>query len=232
MIKIIGIISSPRYRGNTSTLVRQALKGAENNGVEVEEIFLANYNLEFCRGCFGCLERGKCFINDDLEYLRKKLIEANGIIIGSPTYGLEPNAIMKNFVERIGLFAAYTSLLGDKYVVGISTTGAVGARKVAKKLTDITGGFIKMGYISGTMGVALDWDRVQNYPQYMEKAYFLGNSLVEDIKKGKKYRTQRLFKKLLNKLFLKRTMRDNILKHKETRMKGVYHYLVEQGEIK
>jgi multimeric flavodoxin WrbA len=231
MMKIVGIISSPRYRGNTATLVRQALKGAKDNGVETEEIFLADYNLEFCRGCFSCLAEGKCCIDDDLEYLRDKLVIADGIIIGSPTYGLEPNAIMKNFMERIGLFAAYTSLLGDKYVVGISTTGAVGARKVARKLTDINGGFIKMGYISGILGVALDWDSVQNHPKYMEKAYSLGNSLVEDIKKGKKYYTQRLFKKLINTLFLKRTMRKNVIKYKETRMKGVYQYLVEQGEI-
>ena len=145
-----------------------------------------------------------------MNELRKNLVLSSGIIMGSPTYGLEPNAIMKNFLERIGLFSVYTSQLGDKYVAGIATTGAAGAKKVAKKLTDITGGFIKTGYVSGTLGVALDWDEVEEYPQYLTKAYQLGETLASDIKTAKKYYFQKIFNRILNALFLKRVIKKNI----------------------
>jgi multimeric flavodoxin WrbA len=53
-LKIIGIISSPRYQGNTATLAREALKGAAASGAEVEEIYLPNYKIEYCQGCMKC----------------------------------------------------------------------------------------------------------------------------------------------------------------------------------
>ena len=231
MIKILGVISSLRFNGNSATLTRKALEGAEDNGGQIEEIYLPEYNLKYCQGCFCCLKEGECSLNDDLDLLRDKLKGADGFIVSSPTHGLEPNAVMKNFMDRIGLFSAYTSLLADKYIVSISTTGAVGAKKVAKKMTSINSGFIKTGYVSGTLGVALDWDHVKEYPEHLEKAYHLGENLVTDIKNEKKYYTQKLYKKMINALFLKRTMKKNILKHKEGRMKAVYEYLDDQGKI-
>lgn len=230
-IKIVGIISSPRHQGNTAFLVRKALAGAKNNDAEVEEIFLPEYNLEFCKGCFTCLREGKCSTADDLETLREKLILSDGIIVSSPTHGLEPNAIMKNFMDRIGLFSVYTSLLADKYVASISTTGSIGAKKVAKKMTNINGGFMKTGYFSGILGIAIDWDHVKNYPEHLDKAYSLGETLVDDIRNEKKYYTQKLFTKIINALIIKKIMKKNILEHKDDRMKAVYNYLVKEGEF-
>ncbi len=230
-MKIIGISSSPNYNGNTATLVREALEEAKRYGAEVEEIYLPNYKLEYCKGCFNCLSKGKCMINDDLESLRKKLYESDGIILGSPSYGLAPNAIMKNFIDRIGLYTVYTSILGDKYIIGISTAGAAGAKKVAKNLTNISGGFFKKGYITGTLGVNVDWNHVNDYPKYIKKAKRLGEKIVNDINSEKKYRIQGIFGKLLNHLVLKRVMKKNILKHKDNKMKAVYDYLNEKDVI-
>lgn len=231
MIKIVGVISSPRKQGNSATLVRRALAGSKAGGGEVEELFLPEYNLEFCQGCFACLKRGSCALTDDLEMLRDKLKEADGLVVSSPTHGLEPNAIMKNFMDRIGLFSAYTSFLADKYVVSISTTGAVGAKRVAKKLTSINSGFAQTGYVSGIQAVALDWDHVSDYPEYLEEAFELGQRLVEDIQTGKKYYTQKIFSRLINGLFVKRVMKKNILQHKDGRLKAVYEYLRKEGRL-
>ena len=55
MKKLVAINCSPRTAWNTSTLVREAAKGAEREGAEVKVIDL--YRLEKftgCISCFGC----------------------------------------------------------------------------------------------------------------------------------------------------------------------------------
>jgi multimeric flavodoxin WrbA len=135
-MKIIAILSSPSNNGNTSVLAREAIKGAKAQGASVEEINLIDYNIEFCRGCMLCMRTGKCSIKDDLEILRKKVYQADGIILASPTYGRIPNARMKNFIiDRLGMFTVYTSSLGGKYFLGFSTAGGIGTKKSCKRIS-------------------------------------------------------------------------------------------------
>jgi multimeric flavodoxin WrbA len=228
-MKIMGIASSPHRDGNSVTLLREALKGAQEAGAETEEIYLPDYDIRYCKGCMGCLSGDRCTIPDDLNGLREKLVEADGIILSSPTYGLAPNATMKNFSDRIGMHAVYRSLLGDKYVAGIATAGAIGARKTAKMLTDIADGFHRNGRISGLLGVRIGHgDATAALPQ----AHTLGRKIAEDIRSQKKYPLQRLFGNLINALVLKRLMRKNVLEHKAGAMKGVYEHWLAKGYIR
>ncbi len=98
---VIGIISSAHEGSNSAVLVREALKGAEKMGMKIEEIYLPEFDLDFCTGCLTCMKTGKCRMADGFNELRDKLYEADGIIWGSPTYGGAPNAIMKNFIDRL-----------------------------------------------------------------------------------------------------------------------------------
>ena len=54
-MKIMGIASSPHRDGNSVTLLREALKGAQEAGAETEEIYLPDYDIRYCKGCMGCL---------------------------------------------------------------------------------------------------------------------------------------------------------------------------------
>ena len=177
-MKIIGIASSPHRNGNSVTLLREALKGAREAGAETEEIYLPDYDIRYCQGCMRCLSSDRCALPDDLNRLREKLTEANGLILSSPTYGLAPNAMMKNFSDRIGMHSVYRSRLGDKYVAGIATAGAVGARKTAKMLTGIVDGFHRNGRISGILGVSIGHgDATAALPQARD----LGRKIADDI---------------------------------------------------
>jgi multimeric flavodoxin WrbA len=98
---VIGIISSAHEGSNSAVLVREALKGAAGKGMTVSEIYLPDYNLAYCTGCLSCMKTGKCRIEDGFNELRDKLHEAGGILWGSPTYAGAPNAIMKNFIDRL-----------------------------------------------------------------------------------------------------------------------------------
>jgi multimeric flavodoxin WrbA len=227
-MKIIGIASSPHRNGNSVTLLREALKGAQEAGAEMEEIYLPNYDIRYCKGCMNCLSSDRCAIPDDLNELREKLVEADGLILSSPTYGLAPNARMKNFSDRIGMHSVYRSLLGNKYVAGIATAGAVGARKTAKMLTGIVDGFHRNGRISGILGVSIGHgDATAALPQARD----LGRKIVDDIQTQRKYPFQKLLESLVRALILKPLMRKNVLEHKNGEMKGVYEYWLAKGYI-
>ena len=153
--KVVGLISSPRQNGNTATLVREALRGAKSEGACIEEVFLPKCNINFCNGCFKCLIDGDCGFTDDFKEIKELLYEADGIILGSPTYCGTYNAIMKSLFERLGMFEVMTSSLGGKYFAGISTAGsAMAARKTAQEMVSlVSSGVFKRGYISGVFGV-------------------------------------------------------------------------------
>jgi multimeric flavodoxin WrbA len=227
-MKIIGIASSPHRNGSSVTLLREALRGAAEAGAETEEIYLPDYEIRYCRGCMCCLSGDRCAIPDDLNTLREKLVEADGLILSSPTYGLAPNAIMKNLTDRIGMHSVYRSLLGDKYVAGIATAGAIGARKTARMLTGITDGFHRNGRISGILGVPVGHGDAQ---AALPQARGLGRRIAKDILAQRKYPFQKLMENLLRALVLKRLMRKNVLENKDGKMKSVYEHWLAKGYI-
>lgn len=90
-MKIIGIVGSPREKGNSFYLINEALKGAEENepSIEKEIIQLALVNIEPCRACESCAnEPYECVNNnDDFKSVLEKMKNADGILLASPRYG-------------------------------------------------------------------------------------------------------------------------------------------------
>jgi multimeric flavodoxin WrbA len=234
-MKVIGIYSSPARNGNTAVLVREALQGAAARGAEVEEISLAEHNLSFCQGCSQCMVVGRCPLRDSFEVLREKVYSADGVILGSPTYSGEPNAIMKNFFDRLGLYTAFTSSLAGKYVAGISTDSSTGASAVAKKLTSVvTGTFGAMfarGYVSGTLAIHRHGARVEDVPGALEKARRIGDRVADDILHHRTYPLQNLWSRVLSALFMRRSFEGTIKRFRQREMKAVYASLVSRGLI-
>ncbi|MDF1569165.1 MAG: flavodoxin family protein [Spirochaetaceae bacterium] len=129
----------PSRNGNTAVLARAALEAARAEGADTEKIVLSEHHIEYCRGCMHCMRTGTCLIDDEAFALRDKLYTSDGIILASPSYGIQMTARMKNsLVDRIGMFTVNTSSFGGKHFVGISTAGGIGAKKVARKLVTST----------------------------------------------------------------------------------------------
>jgi len=105
MKKIIAINCSPRTAWNTATLVREAAKGPEGEGVEVTIIDL--YKLEKftgCISCFGCKlpdNLGKCICKDGLYAVLEDIRNADGLIIGTPNYLGDVSAGFRALYERL-----------------------------------------------------------------------------------------------------------------------------------
>lgn len=100
MVKIIGIVGSPRKNSNTGFLVDKALKSAEEYGAEVELYNLGEMDIEPCNACDICKLTGECPKDDGINEILSKLEDAHGIIIGSPVYFGNVSAQLKIFMDR------------------------------------------------------------------------------------------------------------------------------------
>lgn len=238
-MKIIAINGSPNRSGNTAALTEAALQAARQAGADTEHIFLRDHRIEFCRGCLSnrtsqfCMSAGRCVIHDDMEMLRAKLQAADGIILASPSYGLEPTARMKNFItDRLGLLAVYTSALKGKYFAGISSAGAIGAKAVARKLAQsYSTGFFGRAYVSGWVGVAVADTALSSESPPVEAARRLGTKMARDIQRGSTYPLQQLGQRLITRLLVRPMIVKNILSHRATTMRAVYATLSSQGVL-
>ena len=103
--KIIAVNAGPRMGWNTETLIKEASKGAESMGAEVERFDL--FRLERytgCISCFGCKKekfKGRCICKDGLTMVLDAIREADGLIIGSPNYLSELTASFRALYERL-----------------------------------------------------------------------------------------------------------------------------------
>lgn len=104
-MKTIVINASPRRKWNTAQLMKEAAKGAESVGAEVEYIDLYKLDLHGCMSCLICKkmekERCKCYWNDDMSPLIEKILDADNLIIGSPIYLSEPTSHYRALLERL-----------------------------------------------------------------------------------------------------------------------------------
>jgi len=123
-VKILGVSGSPRKGRNTDFLVKSALDAAAKVGdVETEFVSLADYNIAPCNGCNHCLKEDKCPIEDDMQVLAEKLLEADGIILGSPVYYMTVSGILKNLMDRSRYLRMVKLKLKDKVGGAIAVAG-------------------------------------------------------------------------------------------------------------
>ena len=103
-MKILGIVCSPRKGGNTEILVEQVLASARDLGADTELDFIADKKIAPCDGCESCLVTGKCKVDDDMQGMYPKLIEADGIVFGTPVYFWGMTAQAKTLIDRTFIF--------------------------------------------------------------------------------------------------------------------------------
>jgi len=97
-MKILAISGSPRA-GNTEFLLETILDNCR--GAETELVRLRNMNIQHCGGCLKCDKTGACEKKDDMQKLYPKLLAADVIIFGTPTYFNDVTGLMKDFMDRI-----------------------------------------------------------------------------------------------------------------------------------
>lgn len=122
-MKVIGINGSARNNGNTAIIINKVFDELNKDGIETELIQLADLDIQPCRGCFACKGRGNCvFHNDNFTETFSRMVEADGIILGSPVYSADVSAKMKAFLERSGVVVSTNQgLLRHKVGTSVAT---------------------------------------------------------------------------------------------------------------
>jgi multimeric flavodoxin WrbA len=100
MMKVLGVMGSPRVGGNSDILLEQALAGAREAGAQVEKIILAKKKISGCLDCDQCDETGVCVIQDDMGEIYEKILEADSIIHSVPVYFWSMTSQMKAYLDR------------------------------------------------------------------------------------------------------------------------------------
>jgi multimeric flavodoxin WrbA len=105
-MKVVAFNGSGRKDGNTAILLNAVLSEISKEGIGTEMIQLAGKAPQGCIACYKCFEKkdGKCAVTKDLlnEFLAK-MIEADGILLGSPVYFADATAGIKALIERCGM---------------------------------------------------------------------------------------------------------------------------------
>jgi multimeric flavodoxin WrbA len=195
-MEILAIYGSPRRKGNTSTLLDSAVKGAEDAGGRVEKIVLRDCKMSPCLEIYGCKKSGRCVIQDDFQDVLDKILSCKGIMLASPIFFYTVSAHTKILMDRC------QCLWVKKYWVDQTPSSknnltkkglfiSAGATK-GKRLFD--GTLLTVRYFFEVLDIGL-WksllyrqldleNDVLNQPQYLGEAYETGKEFALAIQNG------------------------------------------------
>ncbi|MEJ2627298.1 MAG: flavodoxin family protein, partial [bacterium] len=101
--KAILINGSLRAKGNTDTIIKSLLQGAQNTDILIKQFVLRELKISGCKGCYFCYDHNKCSIKDDMQKIHKELQQSDLIIFASPMYWWGVTGLMKTFIDRLYL---------------------------------------------------------------------------------------------------------------------------------
>jgi multimeric flavodoxin WrbA len=140
-MKVVAINGSPRKDGNTRLLLETVLEPLAKAGWDTEYVQIGGKNIHGCRACFKCWEKQdkSCVFGKDIfNEVYAKILDADAIVLGSPTYFADVTAEMKAFIDRAGMVAMANGCL---------LAGKIGAAVVAVRRGGATHVFDTMNHL-------------------------------------------------------------------------------------
>jgi multimeric flavodoxin WrbA len=188
-MKILGIMGSPRKRGNTDLLLDEALRGVRSQGAEVEKLMVGELEISPCREIYGCLRDGNCVIDDDMQQLYVKLTEADHIILASPMFFYGLTSQVKAIIDRCQALWVRKHVLKQIPPRTTKRKGifiSVGATK-GKRLFD--GAILTIRYFFDAVDVEYSAEllirgvekrgEIKTHPTALSEAFRIGQGLVQ-----------------------------------------------------
>lgn len=185
-LHVTAFIGSARKK-HTYNAAKSLLEKLETYGnVDTELVMLSEYNLQTCKGCKLCMDKGEeyCPLTDDRDILIKKIFDSDGIIFATPNYSFQVSGLIKTFLDRLGFFFHRPQFFGKTFT-SIVAEGVYGGKGIVKYLHFVGFG---MGFnlVKGTVIKTLEpitekgKEKIENsieqlstkfYPQMIKKEY-------------------------------------------------------------
>jgi multimeric flavodoxin WrbA len=140
-MKVLAVNGSPRKNENTAVLLKNAIRGAEENEAETRLVNLYELNFKGCVSCFACKRKGSrcngvCAVEDDLKEVFEYALSCDVILLGSPIYFGNVTGEMRSFLERL-LFPILTYNKGERSIFkGTISSGFIYTMNVSKDIME------------------------------------------------------------------------------------------------
>ncbi len=187
-MKVVAFNGSARENGNTSMLLETVLKELADQGIDTELLWLGNEALPGCQACYKCLKKknGRCVQDDVINRYLEKMLGADGIILGSPTYFADVSASMKAMIERCGMVARVNGdLLKRKVGASVVAVRRAGSYHVFSSLNAffLIGQMIVAGSSYWNIGIGKDPGEVAEDKEGIKTMKDLGQNMAWVLKK-------------------------------------------------
>ncbi len=190
-MRVVAFNGSARKDGNTAVLLNAVLDELKKEGFGTELIQLGGKSLQGCTACYKCFENKntRCAVEkDEMNLLIEKMKEADGILLGSPTYFSDVSANIKAIIERCGMVARANGDMFRRQVgAGVVAVRRAGATHVLSSLNYffLIGQMIVPGSSYWNLGIGREPGEVRNDKEGMQTMVDLGKNMAWLIKKIK-----------------------------------------------
>ncbi len=188
-MNVVAFNGSARKDGNTAVLLNAVLDELRKEGIGTELVQLAGKSLQGCIACYKCFENKnrRCAVEkDEMNSHIGKMLDADGIILGSPTYFSDVTANVKALIERCGMVArANGDMFKRKVGAGVVAVRRAGATHVFSSLNYffLIGQMIIPGSSYWNLGIGREPGEVRNDSEGMQTMVDLGKNMAWLIKK-------------------------------------------------
>jgi len=188
-MKVVAFSGSARKGGNTAQLLQTVLAELSNQGIDTELVELAGKSVPGCIACYKCFKskNSRCAVEGDIiNDCLAKMIEADGILLGSPTYFADVSAGMKALIERCGMVSrANGDLFRRKAGAGVVAVRRAGAYQVFNSLNAffLIGQMIVVGSSYWNIGIGREPGEVAGDEEGMRTMQDLGRNMAWLLKK-------------------------------------------------
>ncbi len=184
-MKVLAINGSPRKEGNTHKMIAKVFETLEAEGIETELAQVGGTAIRGCLSCYRCIERKdrRCATkNDGFNEIFDKMLDAQGIILASPTYFADITPELKALVDRAGFVSRVNGQLfrhkAGAAVISLRRGGGVHAYDSINHLFQICGMFIVKKKKKKKKFGGREGNEVENDREGMENMTDLGRSMA------------------------------------------------------
>ncbi len=188
-MKVAAFNGSARKDGNTAILINYVLQELEKEGIETEMTQLAGSRIHGCIACYKCWSNKdrQCAVKDDvLNECIDKIMAADGVILGSPTYFSDVTTEMKALIDRAGMVSRANDFLFQRKVgaavVAVRRAGASHAFDTMNHLF-LASQMIVPGSIYWNIGMGREKGEVEKDEEGIQTMKVLGRNMAWLLKK-------------------------------------------------
>ncbi|MCQ4573653.1 MAG: flavodoxin family protein [Candidatus Brocadiales bacterium] len=193
MKKLLAIAGSPRRGGNSELLLDEVIRAAGDAGLKTEKLVVSELGISPCMSYGNCWETGDCVIEDKMQEVYRKLLDADYVVVASPLYFLGVSAQLKALIDRCQALWARRFILkkplrsGDKRPKGLFISTAA-ISQADDKIFAGSGQTVRAVFSTLEIECAGELffkglekrDTVKSHPEFLKQVYQAARELVKE----------------------------------------------------